>query len=213
MPSWSTQQRLGVCLLAAGTLALAGCADGHLSFFGYSSAPNYDCSIRTVYVPIPGNPTYRRGLEFDLKRALDKYVALNTPFTAVPYRDNADTELIVKIISRTKTIVNFNQLGEIREGELTMTAEVTWLDKRIGHIDEVLSKPAVVGPLPTAVPVSPVLPLPGVDPLAPLPKAPPIIVTATASYHPELGGSTVSAEQQLINKMAVQIVSMMEKPW
>jgi hypothetical protein len=61
--------------------------------------------------------------------------------------------------------------------------------------------------------VAPVPPLPGVDPLAPLPKPPPIIVTATATYHPELGGSTVSAEQQLINRMAIQVVSMMEKPW
>jgi hypothetical protein len=86
-----------------------------------------------------------------------------------------------------------------------MTAEVTWVDLRSGHLGEPLSRPVTEGPLP------PPPPLPQADPLAPLPKPPPVVVTATASYHVELGGSNVSAEQQLINKMAVQLVSMMEK--
>jgi hypothetical protein len=206
MRNWLIYRRLA-SLMAVSTLFFQGCSDGHFNFLGYTSAPNYNTGIRTVYLSIPGNVTYRRGLEFDLKRALDREIALKTPYKSIGYRDGADTELIVKIISRTKSLVNFNQLGEVREAEMILTAEVTWLDRRPGHTDEVLSKPAVEGPTP------PAKPLPPADPLAPLPKPLPVIVTATASYHPELGGSTVSCEQQLIARMAVQIVSMMEKPW
>ena len=46
------------------TLLLAGCtSDGHFSLLGYTTAPNYDTSIRTVYVPIFGNQTFRQGID------------------------------------------------------------------------------------------------------------------------------------------------------
>ena len=52
-------------------------------------------------------------------------------------------------------------------------------------------------------------PLPG----EPRPKAPrevPVMVTPTATYAPELGGSTAIATQQALNQAAAQIVQMME---
>jgi hypothetical protein len=47
----------------------------------------------------------------------------------------------------------------------------------------------------------------------PLPPGPPLKVSASASFVPELGQSTTSAYQAAINKLAIRIVSMMEKPW
>ena len=38
-------------------------------------------------------------------------------------------------------------------------------------------------------------------------------VRAVGNYIPELGESTTTATQKAVNRLAVQIVSMMEKPW
>jgi hypothetical protein len=63
---------------------------------------------------------------------------------------------------------------------------------------------------------------PGAPPPSPgaLPATPPnpddaarVMVTGLGDYIPELGQSTTTAYQQMINKLAIQIVSIMEKPW
>jgi hypothetical protein len=41
----------------------------------------------------------------------------------------------------------------------------------------------------------------------------PVIVTATGNFVPEIGQSLTTAQQTCMNRMAVQIVSLMEKPW
>ena len=38
-------------------------------------------------------------------------------------------------------------------------------------------------------------------------------ILATGRYIPELGESNATAEQQVVQKVAAQIVSMMEKRW
>ena len=49
---------VGGLLLTAVVVALAGCTgDGHFTLFGYTTVPNYDMGIRTVYVPIFKNVT------------------------------------------------------------------------------------------------------------------------------------------------------------
>jgi hypothetical protein len=40
-----------------------------------------------------------------------------------------------------------------------------------------------------------------------------VIVTSTGNFIPELGQSLASAQQQAVDRLAVQITSMMEKPW
>jgi len=198
------RMRLTLLLLATSALLLAACNDGHLTFLGYTSAPPYDCSIRTVYVPIPQNVTFRRGLEFDLKRAIDREIEDKTPFRVASSPDYADTELTVKIVARSKAVVVFNQLNEVRDAETTLTAEVVWRDLRPNRVGDVLNQPPPGRePLPTG-------PL---DPLAP-PAAPkPVPVNSVSSFIPEVGGSLTSAEKQMVDRMAVQIVSMMERPW
>ncbi len=44
-------------------------------------------------------------------------------------------------------------------------------------------------------------------------KTPPVLVTPSASYVPELGGSQVAAQKSLVDRTATQIVSLMEKGW
>lgn len=193
-------RRLGCCLMAAAAALLPSCAgDGQLNILGYSTAPNYDPSIRTVHVPIFQNLSFRQGLEFDLTRAVIREIEAKTPFKVVSGREGADTELTGKIIGRNKTLINFNQLGEIREAETTLSVEVVWRDLRPGHHGDVLSRPQP--------------PRPGEPPPPPGSAPPPVLVQSLGSFIPELGGSLTTSEKQNVDRLAVQVVSMMEKPW
>lgn len=199
MPSWV--KRVPCCAVAAVALVLPGCNEGHLNVLGYTTEPPYDCNIRTVYVPIPHNVTFRRGLEFELKRAIDREIESKTPFRVTSSPDNADTELLTKIVSRTKNVINFNQNNEVRDAETTLAVEVLWRDLRGGQFGDMVNTPPGTAPL-------------GMTDATPAPPAPaPTIITAPSNFIPELGGSLTSAEKQMIDRIAVQIVSMMERPW
>ena len=50
--------------------------------------------------------------------------------------------------------------------------------------------------------------------VAPPPPPPaPTLVQSIGDFIPELGQSLTTAQQTNINRLAIQIVSMMEKPW
>jgi hypothetical protein len=191
-------------LTAVSALLLSSCeGGGNFTILGYTTKPNYDPNIHTVYVPIFKNLTLRRGLEFDLTQAVVRQINAATPFRVVSDRDAADTELIGTIISYNKNILNRNQLNEVREAETTLAAEVIWKDRRTG---ECLSRPRRG---PGAPPPPPLDAPPDTKP----PATPPVLVQSIAGFIPELGGSLTTAEQQNVRRWAVQIVSMMEVPW
>jgi hypothetical protein len=209
-------------------LVVAGCAsDGHFDLLGYTTRPTYDDCIRTVYVPIFENVSFRRGLEFDLTRAVIREIEAKTPYKVASCREAADTELRGKIINRNKALILNNQLNEIREGEVALAVELTWLDLRPGHLGEVLTRPdAPRGEILRGRdnfgrfgfnPVTPPSAMEEQPRGAPLidkeGKPLPVLVQPTATYVPELGGSVTSAEKQLVDRLAIQIVSMMERPW
>jgi hypothetical protein len=203
-------------------LLLSACGEGrNFTILGYSTQPNYDTSIRTVRVPIFKNLTQRRGLEFDLTRAVVREIELKTPYKVVGANCDADTELTGTIISYNKNILNRNQLNEVREAETTLAVELVWKDLRTG---EILTRPRRG----ETTPAAPLLPAPGLLPgpnatPTPLggnnppppgtPPQPPVLVQSVAGFIPELGESLASAYQKNVNRLAVQIVSMMEKPW
>jgi hypothetical protein len=193
------------CLLVfvcAAALLLPSCGwDGHFTVLGYTTRPNYDCSIKTVRVPIFKNQTMRRGIEFDLTKAVVREIEQKTPFKVVGHDSDADTELTGNIISLNKNILNRNQLNEVREAEMVLIVEVIWRDLRPDHLGEILSGPK-------RGPINPDLP-----PDAPPPPIPPQILSATGGFIPELGGSITTAQKQAVDRLAVQIVSMMEVPW
>jgi len=95
-------------------------------------------------------------------------------------------------------------------------------------------------PLPTLPPGSPTIPATPTGPNAPLPPgtsapdaapagagsgllpppppgpppgAGPVVIRSVAGFIPELGQSLTTAQQKNVQRLAVQIVSMMEKPW
>jgi hypothetical protein len=192
-------------LLVFAALLLPSCSsDGNLCILGYTTQPNYDTNIHTVRVPIFKNYTMRdstrQGIEFDLTRAVIREIELKTPYKVVGADCNADTELTGTIVGFTKAILNRNQLNEVREAEMTLKVEVIWKDLRTG---EILSLPKLrPDPLP---------PLGDAPPLPALP--PPLTLASTADFVPEVGESITTARKKNVDRMAVQIVSMMEKPW
>ena len=201
--------RLGAGLFLLLLVPMAGCvSNGHVQLFGYTTAPTYDCDIRTVYVPIFENPSFRRGLEFELTKAVVREIEAKTPYKVVNRRELADTELLGKLVNRRKALINVNQLGEVRESEVTLAVELQWRDLRAGHFGEFLSRNEQVPKEDPSIDKN--------DPNLPqhLRRAKnqhTILVQPTTSFIPELGGSVVSAEKQLIDRLAIQIVSMMER--
>jgi hypothetical protein len=226
--------------------AAPGCeGGGHFTVFGYTTKPNYNCDIRTIYVPIFKNRTFRRGLEFDVTRAVIREIEAKTPYKVVSDCDHADSELIGTIVSTSKALVNLNPENEVREAETTLTVEVIWRDRRTG---EILTKPPQTrSPLAPGTPLlagpalsggqniqgAPLAPvqqpgLPGVgaanpetappyllpdDPIPIPPPPPPVLVQSVAHNIPELGQSTASSFTGNVDRLATQIVSMMENPW
>ena len=100
--------------------AAAGCAsDGHAGLFGYTTAPNYDPEIRTVYVPIFKSKLLEtipyRGVEFTLTRAVVDAIESKTPMKVLSDPDGADTELQGTIIRLDKLLLNRTPFNEVRE--------------------------------------------------------------------------------------------------
>jgi hypothetical protein len=193
-----------LALLAGLAFLLPSCeSDGNFTILGYTTKPNYDLGIRTVRVPIFKNVTFRREVEFQLTRAVIREIEAKTPYKVVSADCAADTELTGTIVSYNKNLINRNQLNEVREAETILAVEIVWRDLRTG---EILSKPRKG---PGAPPPPPANLPPGVPP----PPPPPVLVTSIGDMIPELGQTIASAEKQNVDRLAIQIVSMMEKPW
>jgi hypothetical protein len=188
-------------VVALATALVPGCGwDGHFDVLGYTTRPMYDLGIRSIRVPIFKNLSLRRNLEYQLTEAVIREIYAKTPYKVVQEADNADTELIGTVVGRSKAVINFNQIGETREAQTTLSVELVWRDLRPGRCGEILSRP-----LPGA-PGEPPPPVPGAI-------APPVQVQALTTFIPEIGSSLSTAEKEMVDKVAVQIVSMMEKPW
>ena len=177
---------LALVIFAAMVVALPSCSSGgHFSILGYTTKPNYDDSIHTVYLPIFQNKAFQagplRGLESELTEEVQRQIEMKTPYKVTHRREEADTELIGTIVATPKNILNRNQLNEVREGEMVLRVEIVWTNL---HTGELLSAPA-----------------------------PRNTLQASGRFLPELGESTTTALQMACQRMAVQIVSLMEKPW
>jgi hypothetical protein len=232
------RRRLRLALLAGLALMAPACSqDGHFTVLGYTTAPNYDTSIKTVRVPIFENKSYRRGLEFQLTQAVAAEIERVTPYKVVQCGD-ADAELTGVIVSYTKNVLFPNPLNEAREAETPLLVQVTFRNLRTG---EVLSRPSRRPGVPSEEFPQPPTPFqtPGLNPPVvtpptvpgevadpdsailppqppePGPKAipPPANVRSVALLVPELGYSVGTAQAQAVQRMAVQIVSEMEKGW
>ena len=206
--------------LLAFALLSAGCQNARVLGYRLGNDSLYDPNIRTVYVPTFNNRAFQttpyRGMEVDLTRAVVRELGTKTPFRVVSDPERADTELIGNIVAIDKVKLNVNMQNALREGEIVVSVDVVWRDLRDGRI---LSAPRKGSPVPPGVVPPPVTPIP-FDPDRSQPPqtsvaqaAIPARIVATGRLMPELGETNATASKRVVDQLAVQIVSMMEKPW
>jgi hypothetical protein len=126
-----------VALVAVG-LATAGC--GYQQSGSSSNAPAgyqwsslYRGDVRTVAVPIFGNRTYYRGLEFNLTKAVANQLEMRSPYKIVP-RERADTVLEAEVVKvRLRTLSEGT--GAVPQEQLfSVGVNFVWRDLRTGAI-------------------------------------------------------------------------------
>ena len=112
-------------LLNAGLLlAIAGCAGYQLG-----SASLYNPNIRTIYIPIIRNETFRHDLGVQLTEALQKEVELRTPYKVVA-NPSADSTLTCRVTAQTKRVIVEANTDEPRALENMISVELTWTDRQ-----------------------------------------------------------------------------------
>ncbi len=156
---------------------------GALAGCGYSTRPMHPCDIQTVYVPMFETRVFRRGVEMQLTEAVIKELEQKTPYKVVR-SENADTTLRGEIKTVRKRVLIQTPEDEPRELETALTIEVEWRDNRTGELLASGQAPGV-----------------------------PFLVRGDSQYAPELGQTTATAIKETVDKLAVQVVAMMEEPW
>jgi hypothetical protein len=216
-------RRRFLSLAAAALPAAAGCRGG-FSLFGYRAGADalYDQNIKTVYVPLFNNRAFQttpyRGFEIDVTQAVIREIGKTTSFRVTSDCDRADTELLGNVVSIFKQLLNYNQLLQVRQADLTVWVDVVWRDLRDGTIlSNPRPRPAPGRPVPNPqvdpppVPFDPNVPVPPDD--RQLERPQPVRIVATGRMIPELGETNASAAALVQQQIAVQVVSMMEKRW
>jgi hypothetical protein len=201
-------------LFAGGFACVAGCNwDGHFDLLGYTTRPNYDENIKSVYVPVFRNKAFQwtpfRGMEKQLTLAVIRQIEWKTPFKVISDPNKADTELLGTIIILSKNLLNRTQENEVREGEVVLAVELVWRDNRSGKVLSNPRKPSgVITPteLPAFDPDNPPLREGAEKPI-------PVVVQLSGRYLPEVGETNATAQQRVCEQLARQIVNMMEKDW
>ncbi|MGW8256664.1 MAG: LPS assembly lipoprotein LptE [Thermoguttaceae bacterium] len=145
----------------------------------------YPVEVHSVYVPMFESVSFRRNLGERLTEAVMKEIELKTPYKVVA-DPNAESILSGRIVEEGKNVLIGTRRDDPRELQTHLRVQVSWVDRRGKLLRE---SPAI--PLPSEI----------------------VDVQGTANVAPEVGQSIASAQQQAIQRVAEQIVSLMEKPW
>jgi len=175
-------------LPALGSLLLAPCCllfSGCLGNYQFGARTLFPEGIETVYVPVFDSSSYRRDLGEQLTEAVVKEIQQRAHYKVVS-SPAADTVLVGKIVGENKKLLFEIPTGDSREMEVNLTVQVSWTDQRGRPICDI-----------------PNVPVPGAA----------VNVSAASDLVPEVGQSGATARQAAIQRLAQQIVSLMEKPW
>lgn len=146
----------------------------------------YPADVATVHVPIFESDSFRRNLGERLTEAVCKRIEAESNYKVVR-SGVADSTLAGRIIHDRKRVLIENRNDDVREVETSLYVQVTWT-KRDGTL---IAQNAMI-------PVDPAL---AVD------------VLGLSSVVPETGQSIATGHQKAIDRLAAQIVGMMEAPW
>jgi hypothetical protein len=130
--------QLAIPLFVTAVLLCGGCGYQHNASMdnanGYDWQTLYRGDVKTVAVPIFGNRTYWRGVEFQLTKAVINELESQTPYKVVA-RDEADTLLEGEVEGvSVQTISNSPITSEPQEQNYVVGVNFTWTDLRNGKI-------------------------------------------------------------------------------
>jgi hypothetical protein len=140
--------------------------------------------IHTVYVPMFESDSFRKNLGEMLTEAVAKEIEARTPFKVVG-TPNADSVLTGRITGDTKIPLVREPNNEARQIQMGLSVKVAWADRR----GSVIRQGAV--PIPADM----------------------VTISESSSLIPEYGQSTVTAQYKDMQRLAKQIVDLMETPW
>jgi hypothetical protein len=145
----------------------------------------YRPDIRTVHVPVFKSESFRRQLGERLTEAVVKEIELKTPYKVVS-NATADSVLLGRIYEDSKYEITENVNDELRDIELEMVAEVAWR----GRGGQMLTQPVTF-------------------------RLPNDFDRVGQAVHivPEGGQSIAVGQQEVLSRVAEQIVANMEVPW
>jgi hypothetical protein len=129
--------------------------------------------------------SFRRDLGERLTEAVVKQIEMKTPYKVVS-EANADSKLKCRISQESKSVVIGARTGDPRELQTAISVQVSWTDNRDRQL-----RPCPPIPVPTDL----------------------TDVQGTGNVVPETGQSLAVAQQDAIDRLAEQIVGLMEKPW
>jgi len=141
--------------------------------------------IKTVYVPIFESGLERHGIAERLTEAVCKRIEARSPYKVVG-RSDADSVLTGKILNEKTAVTIFNGFNDVRQRQGILSVMVTWKDRRnneLRQFDEIPWNESSA------------------------------TVKATSYLIPEIGQSVATTEMEQIDRIADQIVGMMEIPW
>ncbi len=114
-------------------ISLACCGCNNIA--GYSNNSLFPQEIRTVYVEMFDNRTFRRGTEYDLTDALAKRIEADTPYKIVTSRDRADSVMSGHILGISEAVLSVDrEYGYALEKELVVAALVNWKNLNTGEL-------------------------------------------------------------------------------
>lgn len=157
---------------------------GGCAHYQIGNASLFPPDVTTVYVPMVESKSFRPDLGEALTEAICKQIEAETPYKVVS-TPNADSILTAKIITDSKRTVVLNKFDEPRDSEVNYQVQVTWANRKGDNIYH------------GAVPLPPGM----------------VTIGQSAEYIPEYGQSYTTSEYQVVQKLAKQIVGLMEKPW
>ncbi|MEZ6140019.1 MAG: LPS assembly lipoprotein LptE [Zavarzinella sp.] len=205
---------LGTTLGFATTLVCGCASDGQWSLLGYSTRPNFDPSIQSVYIPVFKNRAFVTGpyrdLEMHLTRFVGDEIEKKTPMKVISDPDRADTELQGTIALLQKQILNVTPFNEAREVQLVVSVEIVWHDLRPGREGQILTNPKTK----EDTTMGNVVFDPNHPPKERLPDVPiPVVITDTGRILPEVGETTATGVDMVLKRLAKKIVNAMEESW
>lgn len=176
----STWKLAASAWLLATVSLVCGCAGYQLG-----SRTLFRNDVRTIYVPIIRNDSWRPYLGVQLTEQLQKEIQQRTPYRIVN-DPSADSILTCRVTGETKRVITENRVDDPRAIDAKISIQLTWVDRQ----NVVLMENQFVPP----------------DDVA-------FLFAQGTEFVPEAGQSISTAHMRAIERLATEIVNQMEVRW